>query len=158
MKKKLNVFCILMLVVLAAEIVIGTVLHWDSFVEGWNEGAEGADLTEDVGGHPWWLFLIVAIIIVYFGIRSFISFVRFILNVNRNQVFVWENVHLLRWTGWGILIVLVTCVVYELFSNVPVDRVYMEYMDLAIFGVFNLIVSEVFAIGLKLKEEQDLTI
>ena len=76
MKKKLNVFCILMLVILAAEIVIGTVLHWDSFVEGWNEGAEGADLTEDVGGHPWWLFLIVAIIIVYFGIRSFISFVR----------------------------------------------------------------------------------
>jgi hypothetical protein len=33
-----------------------------------------------------------------------------------------------------------------------------EAIGLMIFSVFNLIVAEAFAIGLKLKEEQDLTI
>ena len=158
MKKKLNLFCVLMLVVLSAEIVISLVLNWDSFVAGWRDGAQGSELSADFVDKPWWLVLILAGIVIYFGGRSFISFVRFILNVNRNQVFVWENVRLLRWTGWGIVITVVACVFYELFVNVSVATVYTEYMDVAVFGVFSLITSEVFAIGLKLKEEQDLTI
>ena len=48
--------------------------------------------------------------------------------------------------------------VYDLLHHVSLEQVYKEDTDNIILGVFCLIVAEVFAIGLKLKEEQDLTI
>ena len=83
---------------------------------------------------------------------------RFVLNVNRDKVFVWENVPLLRWTGWGLLISTVIIAVHDLVERIPADRIYNENMDDIIFSVFCLMMAEVFVIGLKLKEEQDLTI
>ena len=83
---------------------------------------------------------------------------RFILNVNRDKVFVWQNVALLRWAGWGLLIPYIIIIVSELLNHVPIRQIYIEDSDSLIFGVFCLIMAEVFAIGLKLKEEQDLTI
>ena len=38
------------------------------------------------------------------------------------------------------------------------EKIYSTSMDDLIFGLFCLIMAEVFAIGLKLKEAQDLTI
>ena len=73
-------------------------------------------------------------------------------------MFVWDNVPLLRWTGWGMLIPVVVFAVYDLLAHVPADKVYNQSMDDFIFSLFCLIVAEVFAIGLKLKEENDLTI
>ena len=159
MKKRLNLFCVLMLLVLAAEIVLSFVFSWDTFTDGWRDAAKGTDIhMKDYISGVRWLFFISAPFVIYFGIRAFVSFVRFILNVNRNQVFVWDNVRLLRWTGWGILIWVALCVIIELFAHVPLATICSEYMDMLVIGVFSLIVSEVFAIGLKLKEEQDLTI
>ena len=55
-----------------------------------------------------------------------------------------------------IVAVIATC--DELYTGCSFVEVYDHFFDAFLFGVFNLIVSEVFAVGLKLQEEQDLTI
>ena len=154
MKKRLNIFCVLMLLLMATMVVMTFVTGADSFQEGWEKGSNAgpantwAHLLEFIAE----LFAIVAAIV------SFLSFVRFILNVNRNKVFVWENVNLLRLAACGLMILAVVAAGDELYTGCGFVEVYDHFFDAFIFGVFNLIVAEVFAVGLKLQEEQDLTI
>ena len=161
MKKKLNLFCVLMLVLMAAKIIMGFVFNFSegaqAFKQGWDEGGKAAEVSSF--GFVGSLFVtLLALVCIFLLIRSFIAFVRFILNVNRDKVFVWDNVPLLRWTGWGILIPIAVFSVYDLLAHVPADKIYNEGIYSFIFSLFCLIVAEVFAIGLKLKEENDLTI
>ena len=141
MKKKLNLFCVLILVLKVAQIVIGNVLSFGenakAFNQGWEEGGKA-----DAGFEFWGGFAIVmlGLACLFLIIRSLIAFVRFILNVNRNKVFVWENA------------------IHDLLEHIQLDRIYNNTIDDFIFSVFCLIMAEVFMIGLKLKEEQDLTI
>ena len=154
MKKRLNIFCVLMLLLMATMVVMTFVTGADAFQEGWEKGREAepantwAHLLEFFAE----MFAIVAALV------SFISFVRFILNVNRNKVFVWENVNLLRLAACGLMILAVVAAGDELYTGCSFVEVYDHFFDAFIFGVFNLIISEVFAVGLKLQEEQDLTI
>ena len=161
MKKKLNIFCVLMLVLMAAKIIIGIVFNFSegaqAFKQGWDNGRT-ANATSGFDFVSGLFTTLLALVCIFLLIRSFIAFVRFILNVNRDKVFVWDNVPLLRWTGWGMLIPVVVFAVYDLLAHIPADKVYNQSMDDFIFSLFCLIVAEVFAIGLKLKEENDLTI
>jgi hypothetical protein len=154
MKKKLNFLCVLMLLLMAAQVVVTFVTGADAFAEGWREGASGK------GPNTWGSFLemIGVFLVVIAAIVSFACFVRFILNVNRNEVFVWDNVPLLRLTGIGLFIVALFAMVDGYFNGREFAEVFDASIDILIFSVFNLIVSEVFAIGLKLKNESDLTI
>ena len=154
MKKRLNIFCVLMLLLMATMVVMTFVTGADAFQEGWEKGsnAEPANTWAHLLEFFAELFAIVAAIV------SFLSFVRFILNVNRNKVFVWENVNLLRLAACGLMILAVVAAGDELYTGCGFVEVYDHFFDAFIFGVFNLIVAEVFAIGLKLQEEQDLTI
>ena len=154
MKKRLNIFCILMLLLMATMVVMTFVTGADAFQEGWNAGrdAEPANTWASLLEFLAEMFAIVAALV------SFISFIRFILNVNRNKVFVWENVNLLRLTACGLMILAVVATCDELYSGCSFVDVYEHFFDAFLFGVFNLIIAEVFAVGLKLKEEQDLTI
>ena len=163
MKKRLNIFCVLMLLLMAADVIIGFCMGFaesaQAFKQGWEDGSkDDATFTDGWGMNL--LFIILAIVVVYFGIRSFVSFIRFILNVNRDKVFVWENVRLLRWTGGGLLIAVLSISIHDAIEHIPLEKIYHDYAPMSdlTFGVFCLIVAEVFAIGLKLKEEQDLTI
>ena len=154
MKKRLNIFCVLMLLLMAAMVVMTFVTGADAFQEGWNKG-------RDVLPANTWLALLeffAEMFAIVAALVAFISFIRFILNVNRNEVFVWENVNLLRLTGVGLLIMALIVSADEYFTGASLMEVYDNYFDILIFCVFNLIVAEAFAIGLKLKEEQDLTI
>ncbi len=161
MKKKLNLFCVLMLLLMAAEVIIGICLGFaesaQAFKQGWEDGGK-ADATFTYSWGIDLLLIVLAIVVVYFGIRAFVSFIRFVLNVNRDKVFVWENVRLLRWTGWGVLITILAMSTHDLIVHIPLEKIYNEDMSDLTFSVFCLMVAEVFAIGLKLKEEQDLTI
>lgn len=154
MKKRLNVFCVLMLLLMASQVVMTFVTGADAFMEGYNAGQNAgpvntwAHLLEFIAE----MFAIVAALV------SFISFIRVILNVNRNKVFVWENVNLLRLTACGLMILAMVAAGDELYTGCSLVEVYDHFFDAFIFGVFNLIISEVFAVGLKLKEEQELTI
>ncbi|MBO4893050.1 MAG: DUF2975 domain-containing protein [Prevotella sp.] len=154
MKKKLNLFCVLMLLLLATDVVMTFVTGADDFAKGWEEGRNAGPAV------TWPLFLafIMELVAVAAAIAAFACFLRFILNVNQNKVFVWDNVPLLRITGVGLLLLALVAAGDGLFSGSSFVEVYDNYFDILVFSVFNLIVAEVFSIGLKLKEEQDLTI
>ena len=154
MKKKLNIFCVLMLLLMATQVVMTFVTGADAFMEGYNAG-------QNAGLVNTWAHLlefIAEMFAILAALVSFISFIRVILNVNRNKVFVWENVNLLRLTACGLMILAVIASCDELYTGCSFVEVYDHFFDAFLFGVFNLIVAEVFAVGLKLQEEQDLTI
>lgn len=154
MKKRLNIFCVLMLLLMATQVVMTFVTGADAFMEGYNAG-------QNAGLVNTWAHLlefIAEMFAILAALVSFISFIRVILNVNRNKVFVWENVNLLRLTACGLMILAVIASCDELYTGCSFVEVYDHFFDAFLFGVFNLIVAEVFAVGLKLQEEQDLTI
>lgn len=161
MKKYLNVLCIVMLVLMATDLIMPIVVDCnemaEAFREGWEEGRNARTMSP-FNSMTEWLMVVVGVPVFFVAVVSFVSFVRFILNVNRDKVFVWNNVPLLRWAGWGLLAGDVWLIVFSLLSNEPAAQVCMENSMGVILGVFQLIVAEVFAIGLKLKEDQDLTI
>ena len=161
MKKYLNVLCIVMLVLMAADLIMPIVVDCnemaEAFREGWEEGRNARTMSP-FNSMTEWLMVVVGVPVFFVTVVSFVSFVRFILNVNRDKVFVWNNVPLLRWAGWGILIPTAVFATYDLLSHVHADKVYNQSMDDFIFSLFCLIMAEVFAVGLRLKEENDLTI
>ena len=155
MKKKLNIFCVLMLLLMATQVIMTFVMGADDFQEGWRRGAEDANTPFSL---RMFFEFIAEMCAAVAALVSFFSFVRFILNVNHDKVFEWKNVVLLRLTGVGLLIVAIIASADEYFTSSSLTEVYDNYFGILIFSVFNLIVAETFAIGLKLKEEQDLTI
>lgn len=171
MKKKLNFLCILALSLLAlggawtgGECVKGFIMFNKSLFSEGDFPKAMAVIT-----------MLLTLFIFYFLIRAFISFIRFIMNVNRDKVFVKENLSLLRWTGKGILIYNVLQILFGLptyfvisadsfinkYGNTQLLQLKNNMIDngyFIIFAIFCLIIAEVFAIGIKLREEQELTI
>lgn len=98
-----------------------------------------------------------------------VLFLKLIVRVNRGQVFEWRNVRLLRWLGGIELagsIVATTMQIYgasivagqfRISGFAPDYFSYISATELSI-GLVALIAAEIFAIGLKMKEEQDLTV
>ena len=161
MKKKMNFLCLLMFAVIIAEFVLGIVLGFSegaqAFKQGWEEGrAHPHTFHHGFFGDA--ALLLLCFVIIFVGLYALACFIRFIRNVNRDQVFTWENVSLLRWSGWGLLTMEVAMILFDAIEGFSLSYIYQEDTNDLIFGVFILIVAEAFAIGLKLKEEQDLTI
>ena len=154
MKKKLNFFCVLMLLLMVAQVVTTFVMGADAFQEGWQKGASD----QATSGWTDLIGFLFAFVVIVAAIGSFVCFLRFILNVNQNNVLTGENVNLLRLTGIGLLIITVFVLCSTLWEGENFAVAFDETIGLMIFSVFNLIVAEAFAIGLKLKEEQELTI
>ena len=154
MKKKLNLFCVLMLLLMVAQVVMMVVMNADAFHEGWQQGASD----QTTSGWTALIGVLLGFVAIVAAIGSFVCFLRFILNVNQNNVLTGENVNLLRFTGIGLLIITVFVRCSTLWEGENFAVAFDETIGLMIFSVFNLIVAEAFAIGLKLKEEQDLTI
>ena len=154
MKTKLNLFCVLMLLLMVAQVVTMFVMNAGDFEEGWQSGASD----QTTSGWTAIIVYLFAFVVIVAAIVSFVCFLRFILNVNQNNVLTGENVNLLRLTGVGLLINTVFVLCFTLWEGENLAVAFDKAIGLMIFSVFNLIVAEAFAIGLKLKEEQDLTI
>ena len=102
-------------------------------------------------------------------LKAMIFFIRLIVAINRSQIFCWENVKRLRRLGY-LLLVAFGCNLASEYLNLQIVQEVLELPGYAIsmreamsitipvLGLCALIVAEVFAIGLKMKEEQDLTI
>lgn len=101
-------------------------------------------------------------------ISALIIFIQLILSINKSLIFEWKNVRRLRWLG-SLLIASFICSlipktvnywglkdIFEL-ENYIVAPFALQMTDL-LLGLGCLIVAETFAIGLKMKEEQELTI
>lgn len=158
MKRRLNVLCIVMLTLLLIQVILSFAFSIDDMISGFSDGYKDGQAST-IGKTEALCALPICIAVIYLSIHSFVSFVKFILNVNRDKVFVVKNVSLLRSTGWRLLIAIALCIPMELIlMGTKLDTVFDEYVDPILFSVFCLIIAEVFAIGLKLKEEQDLTI
>ena len=154
MKKKLNLFCVLMLLLMVAQVVTMFVMNAGEIEKGWQSGASD----QTTSGWTAIIVYLFAFVVIAAAIVSFVCFLRFILNVNQNNVLTGENVNLLRLTGVGLLIITVFALCSTLWEGENFAVAFDKNIGLMIFSVFNLIVAEAFAIGLKLKEEQDLTI
>ncbi|MBR4643580.1 MAG: DUF2975 domain-containing protein [Bacteroidaceae bacterium] len=156
MKKRLNFLCVLMLVLLIAEIVLVPVIGYV-----WGFGDSGNSAFARGTFHPSYAlllcFFVFFICMIYCGISSLIDFVKFILNVNRDKVFVRENVTLLRKCAWKIIgLILSAVIILIIIKDEPADI--FEIASSGVECIFYFIVAEVFEIGIKLREEQELTI
>lgn len=154
MKTKLNCFCILLLVLMVASFVMTCLGGADDFSKGWNEGANAH---ESMGAYT--VFCMFTILIcTLVALYAVACFIRFILCVNQGEVFTWDNVSLLRITGWCYVIVPTVIVAVMTPETDNLIEAWGACVGGAAQGIFILIMAEAFAIGLKLKEEQDLTI
>ena len=154
MKKKLNILCVLMLVLMIAGVVMTILGASDEFHKGWEDGRNATEPSTFFGAFGMIIVFICCIVYIY----TFACFVRFILNVNHGEVFTWANVDLLRTVGWCIVVP--TIIVFAIMSP-DLDNLWdsgADAISVVIEGIFILIMAEAFAIGMKLKEDQELTI
>ena len=154
MKKKLNILCVLMLVLMIAGVVMTILGASDEFHKGWEDGRNATEPSTFFGAFGMIIVFICCIVYIY----TFACFVRFILNVNHGEVFTWANVDLLRTVGWCIVVP--TIIVFAIMSP-DLDNLWDSWADaigVVSEGIFILIMAEAFAIGMKLKEDQELTI
>lgn len=102
-------------------------------------------------------------------IIALVTFIRFVIGVNRNEVFSPKAVKRLRTMGWMFLLVAAGNIITNLITVQAVkehflpDGYYIQYsqvipFDALIFALFTFIIAEAFTIGIRMKEEQELTI
>jgi len=112
------------------------------------------------------ILLAFLLLIIYIVIP--IQFYRFISLISKNIFFEKENIRLLRWLGFELLIVYFGNVLYN-FTNYKINsslfsfsdyELVMDYFDgiWLLFGVVVLMIAEILSKALALKEEQELTI
>lgn len=103
------------------------------------------------------------------GIWAIVLFIRWVVAVNRSDIFTWHNVRRLRRMG---VLLLASCALTWLLEYLTVHALRQVFalpgyeltlagsvsLSVLLLGLCSLIVAEVFAIGLRMKEEQDLTI
>ena len=215
MKKRLNLFCVLIFVVIVCDLLSMSNTFVAGFTAGMKHGTERRPLTEtspanycyisllpvemtgenavtvaDKGADKryevWPTQLIVpmkeghglgsvvfkmAYTLLYglAGVAALVAFILFVRNVNRNAIFTRKNITLLRMVGWclvatGIIATADGCYdTYLARQSLSLTGYVADYGSAAnvtsvIFGLFAVVVAEAFAIGLKMKEEQELTI
>ena len=218
MKKRLNILCLLVILVMGYSLVESA--YWFSYGlkssvnAGWNAGKKNdpteiekfanvkpialvpddfllltdSVLNEKTGKYVpmtysqmivsikaepnlWQLSLMTTMSIIspFIVLTAVIIFILLIVSINKSDIFNWRNVYRLRWLG-GMLIfsficsVVPMCITSNLLSNVFAVKGYTlnlsEFISITnlVLGLSALIVGEVFAIGLRMKEEQELTI
>ena len=153
MKKTLNVLCICLLVFLVVQAILPFCVF--PFFSKEELGYPSANW-HDVSKAELTVITVGCICLFILGIISFIKFIKFILNINKGNVFDKKNIPLLRWIGCSYIYIFVYCFVLN--SIIECDEWIGAGTDTFVLGTFCLIIAEVFAIGIKLKEEQDLTI
>ena len=173
MKMRLNFMCLaafLMLVMNDAlsktyEELNGTRLFVSSIIEDFiGKGVTSVTVS-----------IIAIVVVVAPLILGLLAFWKFIIHINEDEIFVKKNYILLRWTGTGILLYNVLLIPFHLLAdylnknliiNSNGEQIQLFHLEdgmfhdeyVLFFAFFCLIIAEAFAIGIKLKEEQDLTI
>lgn len=100
---------------------------------------------------------------------AIILFIRLVISINKSDIFKWKNVRRLRLLGLALIVSFCTALLPAYLTLNSVEQVFsvrgydLNLSDMVntttlVLGLSTLIVAEVFAIGLKMKEEQDLTI
>lgn len=101
-------------------------------------------------------------------ISALVIFIQLILSINKSRIFEWKNVRRLRWLGSLLIVSFICCLIPKTVNYWGLKEIFaidkyivapfaLQMTDL-LLGLGCLIVAETFAIGLKMKEEQELTI
>ena len=153
MKTKLNFLCIMLLILMVVGMVIACLAGVSDFKRGYEDGvnATTSSTNDIIIG-----LVVLASFVVY--AYAFACFVRFILRVNHGEVFTWTNVDLLRTVGWCIVVTTTVMCTAMSFDSINLLDTWSDAISVITDGIFILIMAEAFSIGLKLKEEHDLTI
>lgn len=116
---------------------------------------------------------VVKYLLVYlhlgFSLWAVVLFIRLIISINKSDIFNWRNVRRLRRLGMALVVSFCCTFASAYLDFVGIGAVFslhgyeLSLSELVstttlVLGLCSLIVGEVFAIGLKMKEEQDLTI
>lgn len=109
--------------------------------------------------------------LIHFGVSiwAIVLFIRLVIAINKSDIFNWKNVRRLRRLGLALIISFFVIFLSAYFTFREVGEVFsvpgykLSFSDMVntttlVLGISTLIVAEVFAIGLRMKEEQDLTI
>lgn len=148
MKKYINILCVLILALMLADIIVDLFFTQSGSVS--MKSPDGFSLGSVL------LLLLLCLVMLGGVFMAFVYFIRFILNVNRNQVFTAKNVSLLRKYGVCALIVGVSFIIFGatvITGNSLVDAM-LDSIDTLCEGFFALLMGEIFSIGLKLEEEK----
>lgn len=119
----------------------------------------------------WQMFVLklTAFANIFAVIFAIFIFIRLIISINKSDIFNWKNVRRLRWLGWSLIFSFIFSVIPMAMTSIILSDAFSlkgyslhltEFMSITnlVLGLSGLIVGEVFAIGLRMKEEQDLTI
>lgn len=112
--------------------------------------------------------LMVVFISVSFLCQMF-AFVFLMISLNNNVIFDWKNVFKLRFIGYAMLVSFVANAIFtyihytDVLTHVSIPGYMLKNFDMWNFslllpGLGVLLIAEIFAVGLRLKEEQDLTV
>ena len=137
--KKINVFCVLVLALMLIDLIV------DMFFNT-SDVSIKIDLTSYSTGMLL-LFLCIALITLGAVVVAITSFIKFILNVNRNEVFTDKNIKLIRKYGFCLLICGVCTMFMTSFVGYGYWQAVVEGLDALGEGFFSLLIAEVFCIG-----------
>ena len=112
---------------------------------------------------------LLALVVLGMGVWALVLFVRLVVAINRSDIFTWRNVRRLRLLGLALVLSygcnllsawLTLCDVEAVFALQGYTLSLSDAVQRTtlVLGISSLIVGEVFAIGLRMREEQELTI
>ncbi|MGN0048092.1 MAG: DUF2975 domain-containing protein [Bacteroides sp.] len=116
-----------------------------------------------------WARALLSLLVIALYLCALEQFVRLVVAINRGEIFGWRNVRRLRHIGIALILSFLCilaasyidkwqveqCLQIRGYHLIVADAVQVTTL---IIGLCALVVGEVFAIGLKMKEEQELTI
>ena len=147
MKKYINLLCVLILALTLID------LFSTFFVRG-----QSVNMTIDLDSLSLGalVFLLVISLVAFAAIViCFVTFIKFILNVNRNEVFTTKNISLLRKYGVYTLLCGVCMIILIVYMGIALNEALTDCLDTFIEGFFALLMGEVFCIGLKMQEDKN---
>lgn len=109
--------------------------------------------------------------LIAYGFITYLVFTfrQFVTNVKNNKLFESSNIELLRNIAYGLLIFWIFSIVYSrfvyhyiaksmVFQQVEVTGDYSNFPGLLLLALFMWVLSHIFLVGVRLREEHDLTI
>lgn len=150
MKRYINILCVLILALTLVDLI-------STFFLSSGDVSTSVDPKSVSLGTA--LFVLFVLLLALCAIVvAFVCFIKFILNVNRNEVFTQKNISLLRKYGVCALAcgVCVACV--SVIIGIEPGVAVSDSLDALGEGLFALLMSEVFVIGLNMQEGKNVAV
>ena len=145
MKLYMKILCLLILALMLTDLVV------DMFFAS-QVASQGPKLIETLSTGELLKAGALALAIIACMVACVGTFVRFVMNINRGEVFTSKNVSLIRWFGvCAMLCGVGVIILLHSFTETAVADAFAKGVDALGEGLFALLMGEVFSIGKDLK-------